>query len=520
MKLKKLPLGIQVFEQIIEHDYVYVDKTEYVYAMISSGSCYFLSRPRRFGKSLTLSTLDAIFSGRKELFKNLWIDKSDWGWKKYPVLRLDMSSVSCQNVQAFRQSLGVCLDLLARRHNIVIDQSWHAGDKLKAIVEQCARKGPVVVLIDEYDAPLLQHLHNIEDAECIRTELRCLYAPLKDLQKYLRFVFLTGVSRFSKTSIFSGLNNLTDLSMHGTYAALCGYTQAEIEHYFADHLDLVAQRLRLHKSVLIDQVRSWYNGYRFSACSEISLYNPISVLSLLDRKEFKNFWMETGSPSFLIKLFVQGQLAPKDIDNSWVSESTLSSFELSNINLQTVMVQAGYLTIKDYVFKNNRSRYLLGYPNHEVKQSFIECIIQNLLKTEPTLVESYAEALRDALCQSRLEKFIDLFKELMTQIPYDLYASTEKHYQTIFYVTCLVAGFEPIAEDHTARGRIDVTFEHEHVIYIIELKIGCSADNALAQIHEKRYYEKFLNKGKRIVLLGISFDVQAKTIGEWKQENL
>ena len=359
---QKLPLGLQDFRGIIEGGYKYIDKTKYVYQLCSSGKYYFLSRPRRFGKSMNLAVLQEVYLGSEELFKGLWIaDKWDWN-RKHPVVRISFTALGFQE-NGLQASLSFALDELIRENQIPAIQG-NISNKFAHLIKQLAKKNKVVVLIDEYDAPIINYLGKaIDKAYENRELLKSFYTVLKDLDSHLEFVFITGVSKFSKVGIFSGMNNLTDLSMHPQYATMLGYTQQELESNFAEELEATATQLQLSKAELLDQLRWWYNGYRFHPDAD-RVYNPVSVNNFFNRREFKNFWFETGTPTFLINLLKQEGIYNFNLELQ--SEQSLNFFDLEQLNLHGVLYQMGFLTIKS---RNAYGLYQLDYPNHEVEQT-------------------------------------------------------------------------------------------------------------------------------------------------------
>ena len=326
MEKRGLPIGIQTLEKIVQEDRVYVDKTELIYQLINGSGAYFLSRPRRFGKSLLISTLEAIFKGSKELFKGLWIEKSDYNWKPYPVIRLDMSSASSSHSTELKLLLNIQLSNIAKEHAIPLDSDLPPQANLITLISELSSKeGKVVVLIDEYDKPIISQLNNTEVAKQNREILKDFYGVLKSQDEHLRLVFLTGVSKFSKVSIFSGLNNLNDITMDTKYATLLGYTQEELEHFFEGWITELGESMKMDKQTTLKEIKKWYNGYRFSE-EDKAVYNPFSTLLLFDKLTFKSHWFETGTPTFLIDLLKQKEYSIPDIENSVVSEKAFSSF--------------------------------------------------------------------------------------------------------------------------------------------------------------------------------------------------
>ncbi|NQY75012.1 MAG: ATP-binding protein [Candidatus Margulisbacteria bacterium] len=523
MEKRGLPIGIQTFEGMIRGNYTYVDKTQHLYNLVNvqsddptvQGGRYFLSRPRRFGKSLLISTMEAIFKGKRELFKGLWIDKSDYSWDIYPVVRLDMSSASSSDPEKLNLLLNIQLNNIAKEHAIHLDSELPPQVNLMTLIKELSSTvGHVVVLIDEYDKPIIDQLNNTEVAKQNREILKDFYGVLKAQDEHIRFVFLTGVSKFSKVSIFSGLNNLNDITMDTKYATLLGYTQEELEHFFEGWISELGESMKMDKQTILNKIKKWYNGYQFSKADE-AVYNPFSTLLLFDKKDFLTHWFETGTPTFLIDLLKQKEYAVPDIENSGVSIKAFSSFEVDNLQVLPLLYQTGYLTIKQY---DPESRlYTLRYPNEEVTYAFTESLLESFAHTPTGLTDSYAWQLIQALRADDLNEFFKVMKVFFANVPYDLKAGEEKYFQSIFYLILKLMGVKIDVEVHTNDGRIDGVVETEGKIYIIEFKLNMPAKNGLDQIKEKKYYEKYLlRKDKSIILVGVSFDSKTRTILEWE----
>lgn len=383
----KLPIGIQDFETVISEGYVYVDKTEIVYQLITQGKPYFLARPRRFGKSLLVSLLDALFSGRRDLFKGLWIDSSDWNWVDYPVIRLDMSAINNRNPERFELDLIRVLNDIASEHSITLT-GVSAANHLENLIKKLSSKQKVVVLIDEYDRPLIDRLDDMEIAKANREILREFYAILKAEDHNLKFVFLTGVTKFSKVSVFSGLNNLIDLSMLDQCSALLGYTREELVRYFQNEIQEVAAKRSVTLDECYTQIKEWYNGYRFSDDGKW-VYNPFSVLNFLNSKVFSAHWFETGTPSFLIDLIKKRHFDLSDLEQINVSSQSFSSFDIEDLPTLPLLYQTGYLTIKNFLPHINA--YSLGFPNREVSQSFSESLLTTFASSPSECSKSLLE---------------------------------------------------------------------------------------------------------------------------------
>ncbi|HEX4068908.1 MAG TPA: AAA family ATPase [Candidatus Babeliales bacterium] len=366
--MKKLSIGIQTFSKLIKENYIYVDKTDIIHQLISRGSAYFLSRPRRFGKSLLVSTLAEIFRGNKELFSGLAIDSLPYDWEQHPVVLISFSDISYTTPTILENGIKLYLQRRAQEDNITLNQELNPAESLQELIVQLAKKNPVALLIDEYDYAILQHIHNQEMADTIRETLKKFYTVIKGLDPYLKFVLLTGVSKFPRTSIFSGLNNLNDISLDAKYNNLLGYTKSEITGYFPDYLASTAQQNDYDINTLLHNIELWYDGYKFcSASSATKLYNPFSVLLLFSKERFANYWFETGTPTFLINLIKHHNYPMQDFEATQASELELGMFDVHTIPLKTLLYQTGYLTIREYdTFTHN---YILGYPNKETINS-------------------------------------------------------------------------------------------------------------------------------------------------------
>lgn len=519
MTQAKLPLGIQDFERLITEHCVYIDKTEQLYQLAEAGNPCFLSRPRRFGKSLLISTFDALFSGKRDLFKGLWIDQSDWDWKIYPVIRLDMSVIPNQSVEALEAGLKERLTTIGEHYQIELSQDHMAAQTLLLrLIEQLAEKhNKVVVLIDEYDKPLLDQIENLDNAANIRNTLRQFYTILKAQGAYLKFVLLTGVTKFSKVSVFSGLNNLRDLTMEDNFSTLLGYTRQELAHYFSGDIEALAQKNGLNTASCYELITEWYNGYQFSAKGQ-AVYNPFSVLKFLNSGDFGAHWFETATPTFLIKLLKKREFDLIDIERLQVSDSTFSTFEIDDLPLLALLYQTGYLTIKEYepILKTFR----LGFPNREVTQAFSESLLHFFSKEEAKSDNYLSEICYNLLAPEwNYAEFFSILEKLLSLIPYDLYIKQEKHFHSLFYLIIKLAGIKINAEVHTQRGRIDAVMEMKDKIIIFEFKLNESAKSAMNQIKQKEYAKFYKDRKLPIYLAGINFDGQLRAMSEWLVES-
>ena len=495
--MKKYPIGIQSFEKIRSNNFYYVDKTEFVYNLVKEESgYYFFSRPRRFGKSLFLDTLHQAFSGRKEYFKGLFLE-NNWNWdEQFPVLHISFGAGIFKNTDTLNLRFNYLLSRFAEEYKVKLKEK-NISDRFDELVRKISEKHnrQVVILIDEYDKPILDNIDKPESAIEIREELKNFYSVIKDLDNCLKFVFITGVSRFSRVSIFSGLNNLKDISLDSRYSAICGYTQNELEGVFKEPL----------KRTELNKIKDWYNGYNFLG---EAVYNPFDVLLYLDTGKFKNYWFETGTPSFLIKLLKENQYYIPSLELFEAGEELLKSFEIEHLEPETLLFQTGYLTIKEEISLGSRKSYLLGFPNLEVRMSFTDVILNHYscpaAKKEKRLIAVYR-----ALLEARLDDLKEIFSSFFSSIPHDWYRKNKiseykGYYASIFYSYFTTAGLDVTAEDTTNQGRIDLTVKLDDKIYIMEFKvieIDKTRGAAIEQI-KKNIPKNISKKGGQFILSG------------------
>ena len=512
--MKRLPIGIQTFRDIVQHDYLYVDKTEKIFGLVRNPKgVYFFSRPRRFGKSLLISTLNEIFEGEKDLFKGLWIYKADYEWEKHPVVRIDFSKKKVENRDDLKGFILHQLRNIAKRYGILLERDEY-DEAFDELLTKLSGINKVVVLIDEYDKPIIDNIENKDLAIELREILKGFYTIIKACDEYIRFVLLTGVSKFSKAGVFSGLNNLKDISMDTRYSSLLGITREEILGSFKEYIDEFAGSEGVSKSELIEKITYWYDGFCFSRSCE-KVFNPFSMLLLFDNAEFGNYWFESATPSFLIKLIKEKGFDLNRLDRVKVGESAFSSYEIDNLKIVPILFQTGYLTITGY--DKERLEYTLAYPNFEVKNSMTECLAEAYCLVERELVHGYAWKMIDTLRDHDFDGFFDTLRVFFADIPYDLHIPKEKYYQTVFYLIFSLIGLKVEAEVRTNKGRIDAVIMDRDV-HIFEFKFGGDKDRALSQIKEKKYFEKYQGAGKKIYLVGVDF--VDRNVGEWVVEKI
>ena len=511
---KKLPLGLQDFRKIIENGFLYVDKTEYLSRIVSQPGAYFLSRPRRFGKSITVATLHELYSGSRELFQGLWIeDKWDWN-KKHPVLRLSLKDVNFEQ-RGLEEPLAERIQEAASWQGIQLT-ALSARDRFRELIISLSAQGRVVVLVDEYDAPILHYLANdLETAYANRELLKGFYSVLKELDTLLELVFLTGVSKFSKTGIFSGLNNLVDLSMHPAFATMLGYTQEELESNFSEGIEAAAVALQLPRAQLLDKMREWYNGYRFHQYAE-KVYNPVSVNNFFSRNEFVNFWFATGTPSFLVNLLRKEGLF--DLNLPAINPGGFETFELDRLKPEAILFQTGYLTIQGLT---EDGLIQLAYPNKEVRDSMLEVLIEGFLAVDVERSAYLVIRLRNAFRENDVDKAMEILQGVFANLPYFLHEKyPEKFFHAAVHLLFTYMGIRIHSEACTSEGRVDSLVETDTHVYILEYKLDKSPQEAIEQIRRKRYYRAAWHLGKPVVAVGVSFSSQTKNIEAWAKEEM
>lgn len=509
---KKLPLGLQDFRGIIEDGYKYIDKTRYVHQMCSTGKYYFFARPRRFGKSITIAVLQELYLGSKELFKDLWIE-NHWDWtRKHPIIRLSFKDINFEQ-RGLEDALRDRILEVARNHQVKLEQEV-ARDRLRELILALATQAKVVILIDEYDAPIIHYLgQEMDKAYENRELLKGFYTVLKELDSQLEFVFITGVSKFSKVGIFSGMNNLTDLTMHPQYATMLGYTQQELESNFGEELEACTTQLKLSSTELLDKMRWWYNGYRFHVDAE-KVYNPVSVNNFLNRKEFQNFWFETGTPTFLINLLKQEGIYNFRLEPQ--PPQSFDTFELEQLNVYGLLYQTGYLTIKS---RNEFGLYELDYPNHEVEYAMNGYLLEAFSGLRRGEGLPLVFKLETFLRNQHLDQAMQVLQSLFKGIPYQLYEHyPEKFFHASVHLLFTYMGLSVHSEVCTSDGRVDAVVETPTHIYLFEFKLDESAEIALAQIQRKQYHQAFWQKGKPVVGIGVNFSSQTRNVEGWKME--
>ena len=514
--LKKCPIGIQTFEEIINKDYLYIDKTEYIYHMVHGASkYYFMSRPRRFGKSLLISTLHSYFAGKKDLFKGLAIEKQETEWTEYPVLHFDMSLAKHLDKEKLNEYLAWRLREYNEKYDLTknndAEVNIQLADLIKRACEQTGRQ--VVVLIDEYDAPLLDVVHEEENLPILRNVMRNFYSPLKACDPYLRFVFLTGITKFSQLSIFSELNNISNVSMDNPYAAICGITEEEMLEQMSGYIECLAGALEMSKEETVLKLKEKYDGYHFTWPSP-DIYNPFSLLSALERKKIDNYWFGSGTPSYLIEMLRKFHVSPSQLGRSM--QAMAASFDAPTERMLTIMpllYQSGYITIKDY--DKYTGLYTLDIPNGEIRVGLMQSLLPNYLSYNTDMGLTTIGRMYGAIRVGDMEGALHLLQEFLSTVPYCDNTNYEGHYQQLFYIIFSLFGMYVDVEVRTPKGRVDVVMRTAHALYVIELKLDKSADSALSQINLKNYPERFTLCGLPVVKVGINFDSESHTLSDW-----
>ena len=513
--VNKYPVGIQTFEKIRKNGYLYIDKTKYIVDFREKQMSYvFLSRPRRFGKSLFASTLQAYFEGRKELFEGLAIADYEKEWVKHPVLHFDLSGAKHMGVEQLERYLA---DMLEEQETVwgykthQVDANLRLKDLVKKAYKQTGEK--VVVIIDEYDAPLLDVVHEKENLLPLHRIIQNFYSPLKMLDPYLEFTFITGITKFPQSSIFSGLNNLDNISMFDQYSAICGISKTELTTQMKPDIEAMGEALNMTYEECLAELTQFYDGYHFSKNSE-DIFNPFSLVKALNARDIAPYWFGSGTPSFLLKLLDKYHVNLASLEGQ---EAVLSSFDLSTEEMTDalpLLYQSGYLTIKKYepMFRE----YTLGIPNKEVRDGLLNSLIPHYVNPRRSDNDAFLLGFCKAVYRNDIEAALEHMRTYLATIPYDLENHSEKHYQTIFYLMFSFLNIYIRTEVKSAIGRADAVMHMPDTIYVFELKVDKSADEALAQIDEKGYMLPYHSEDKRLVKVGISFDSTQRTISEWK----
>ena len=533
---RKLPIGLQSFKDLREKGFLYVDKTEYLFRLANSSKVYFLSRPRRFGKSLFLSTLAAYFRGQKELFKGLYLEKAEEeqaaqegreAWQEYPILYLDFNTKNYIDEQALVDILNLHLNEWEIQYTIP-KTAEAPEDRLRLLIAALFKQTgkQVVILVDEYDKPLLQTMGvNEELNERYRNMLKAFYSVIKTCDEYIRFAFLTGVTKFSKISIFSDLNNLKDISLNETYTGICGMSQTELETNFQPEIQALAEKQKLDYSQALAVLKQWYDGYLFHPAGE-GMYNPYSILNAFDDKELKSYWFGTGTPTFLVNFLKEAHYYIPNLDGKVeLDEEGLQTYRAVAQDALPILFQAGYLTIKEYI--SDLKLYRLGFPNNEVRYGFLHNLLPAYSDVPFGQTGVWVGRFIQDIRKGNVDEFMERMQAIISSIPYDDFPKEklklrEQNYQTAVYLVFALMGQFVQTEVHCSTGRADCIVQTAASVYIFEFKLSGngSTEDALNQIQKNGYAERYKADSKKIVLVGSSFDEQTRTIRDWKTEVL
>ena len=511
------PVGIQTFSKIIEGNYLYVDKTALIYDLVHRAKYVFLSRPRRFGKSLLMSTLEAYFKGRKELFRGLEMENLEEDWLEYPVFRFDLSGQSYINTERLVEHISSFLNHIEDRYGLKSEGS--IGTRFMELIRQAYEKygRRVVVLVDEYDTPMLDCLHDDPLHEAIKTELCGFYSVLKLSDEYIKFAMLTGITKFGNGSVFSGLNNLKDISMWPEYNALCGISETEFHNNFVASIKIFAEDHNLTEEGTWRRFKLLYDGYRFASEGE-NIYNPFSVLSAFDSEDFGYYWYSSGSSYYLIKLIERYHFILSNLEGERRTSKQLGDISDVRYDIVPLLYQSGYLTIKGCENPSGRSlgeEYILGFPNREVNQGFWESLSNHFFRGYGQCKTFNVRSFLDDINHGRVEEFMVRLRSLFSDTNSEAEANKEIHFQNMMAIACKMIGLEVRTEIHSSRGRCDMQIETPAYVYIFEFKVDGSAEEALKQIHEKDYADRYGSDPRTVYLVGANFSTETRTLTDW-----
>ena len=513
MSPRLYPIGIQNFEKIRKEGYLYIDKTALIHQMVTTGNYYFLSRPRRFGKSLLVSTVEAYFQGKKELFEGLAMASLEKEWLEYPIFHMDLN--------AEKYSDGASLESILRRHLNFWEDQWGKDERdetisdrfvrvIRRAYERTGRK--VVILVDEYDKPLLQTLHDEDLQGEMRSILKPFYGVLKTMDGCIRFALLTGVTKFGKVSVFSDLNNLEDISMINTYADLCGVTDVEIRGELKEDVQALADALGLEYEATLQELKERYDGYHFTPKAP-GVYNPFSLLNTFKNGQFGDYWFETGTPTYLVELLKRTKYNLYNMAHTETSASVLNSIDAASYNPIPVIYQSGYLTIKAY--DPEFGVYTLGFPNREVEQGFVGYLLPYYTSVNRVNTAFEIQRFVREVRQGDVDAFLERLQSFFADTPYELARELELHYQNVLFIVFRLVGLYTQVEYHTNRGRIDLVLKTDRYIYIMEFKLDGTAEEALRQIEEKGYADPIAHDGREVIKVGVNFSSAVRNIERW-----
>jgi len=513
MVLQNLPIGIQNFEKIRNDGYLYVDKTEFVYRLATTGSYYFLSRPRRFGKSLLISTLHAYFEGKRELFDGLAVSRLETKWERHPILHLDLNTEKYDTPESLDNLLNNALaqwEKLYGSEPTEVSLSLRFAGIIRRACEQTGHR--VVILVDEYDKPMLQAIGNEALQDEYRNTLQSFYGALKTCDGYIRFAMLTGVTKFGKLSVFSSLNSLNDISMDWQYHGVCGITDEELDTVFPAYTQRLAERNRLSVAEARERLRTLYDGYHFAEESD-GIYNPFSLLNTFAKQTFGSYWFATGTPTYLVKLLRLHDYNLQSLSDEYVTEDILNSIDVASTNPVPVIYQSGYLTIKGYSARFRT--YRLGFPNEEVEDGFFRFLLPFYTSVNKIEAPFHIQKFVSEIEAGQPEAFLHRLKSFFADTPYELVKKLENHYQNVLYILCKLLGVYVRAEYHTSAGRIDLVLQTRDYTYVLEFKLDGTAEEALEQIMDKSYALPFETGTTRVFRIGLNFSSETRNIEKW-----
>lgn len=516
--MRKYPIGIQTFADIRNDGYMYIDKTRYVEQLVKGGKFYFLSRPRRFGKSLMISTLQSYFEGKRELFKGLHIDRDDVEWVERPVIRLDFNAELYNGIEAIYSIINRQLSRYERKYALGANTDTvnaRFENLIQGLHEKTGHR--VAILIDEYDKPMLQAIGNPELTDAYRDILKAFYGVVKGSDEHIKFAFLTGVTKFSKVSIFSDLNNIEDITLADEYSAICGITEEEIHSFMDEDIARLAEKNKLSKEECYAKLKEWYDGYHFSSDIEIpGVYNPFSLLNTLKKLKFQDYWFQTGTPTFLLKVLRNCHYRLDNITKDAVTADLLGEVNSLEHTPLPLLYQSGYLTLTDY--DDTFQEYKLDFPNEEVRVGFYRYLANYYIYKEERSIKSpffLGEFVRDILA-GKAEQFMQRLDAFLADGDYQIAGDMELYFQNVMVIVFKMLGIHVQTERHTSNGRVDVVMQTNDYIYIIELKLDGTADEALKQIEEKQYAAPFAMDDRTIIRIGATFGTESRKLDEWK----
>jgi hypothetical protein len=510
--LKNMPIGVQDFEKLRKGDYLYVDKTAFIYQLVSTGCYYFLSRPRRFGKSMLLSTLHAYFSGKKELFEGLAIEKLEKDWIEYPVLHLDLNTSEYKTEDDLRNKLSSYLDDWEQQYGR--DNRISLGDRFEGVIRRAYEKTGqrVVILVDEYDKPVLQAIEDEKLQDTFRSILKGFYGALKSMDALIKFAFLTGVTKFNKVSVFSDLNNLEDISLDRPYASICGITDEEIDTVLVPYVQRLAEATGRSYDDVRKELQIQYDGYHF-VYNSVAVYNPFSLLNTFKKNEFNNYWFETGTPSYLVHLLKKYHCKLEEMASAQVSDKALRGIQSQSSDPIPMIYQSGYLTIVGY--NPTYKLYQLGIPNKEVEDGFYNYLLPNYANVSESQTEFFIANFVEEVKAGKVDDFFKRLSSLFADTPYELVKDLENHYQNVLFIVAKLMGLYVKAEYHTSEGRIDLLLQTNDYTYVMEFKLDGTAEEAIAQINDRNYALPFAVDNRKLVKVGVNFSSKTRNIDRW-----